>query len=110
MLTFAACPQCGVDLPSTSSACACGWLRRPARPATSDVPCAHENCPCDAILRLKLSTGWANLCREHYERHVRAEAKAWCVLMRLTDREAQRDYVLQHWPAQLRKIPRLEDI
>jgi hypothetical protein len=109
MLIFAACPQCGVDLPEDSSACACGWRRRPAAKSHHKlVPCAHEGCPTEALIRIQTPTGWANLCRVHYEQHWSTQALAWCVKMHLTDRQAQREYCLQHFPP-LRKLPKLAD-
>lgn len=33
------------------------------------VPCAHETCSIPAKCRIRLPTGWANLCLPHYQRH-----------------------------------------
>lgn len=42
------------------------------------VPCVHESCASDAILSQRLPTGWANLCRHHYEFHHQRQADAFC--------------------------------
>lgn len=51
------------------------------------VACAHTNCPHAAIVRLQLKTGWASLCRGHYEFHVQQEANEFCARSGLVTRE-----------------------
>jgi len=92
---FNQCPKCQIDLPDGATGCACGWRKRgskPDRPARESVPCAHQDCPREAILSKRLAAGWANLCRGHYEHHVQLEADEFCRASGLTTRPKQYAY------------------
>lgn len=67
------CGDCDRPLPQSAKACKCGWKLPNAGPL--HCPCAHETCPTPAIVKLKTTTGWANLCEPHYEAHFTAHAK-----------------------------------
>jgi hypothetical protein len=56
------------------------------------VQCAHGGCPTDATIRLKLRTGWADLCRHHYEFHIQQEADEFNRAHEFTTREEQREF------------------
>jgi hypothetical protein len=65
-------------------------------PATrSHIQCAHDLCAHSAILRLKLPTGWANLCRHHYDFHAQREADKFCAENGLITLEQKRAFCLQ---------------
>jgi len=67
-----------------------------AKPEVSPpVPCAHDLCPHNAILRLKLEHGWANLCRKHYEFHAQRAAKEFCAKNGLESVEQMRTYCME---------------
>jgi hypothetical protein len=38
------------------------------------VPCAHETCDLKAMVRVRTSTGWANLCVPHYSMQNESQA------------------------------------
>ena len=42
------------------------------------IPCAWHACSYPAVCRLKLPTGWANLCSSHYDSHWRDVARDYC--------------------------------
>ena len=75
---FSQCPRCGADLATRgATSCPCGWKKRANKPEIAEhisVDCAHAGCPHEAILSMYLKTGWANLCRAHYEHHVQLAA------------------------------------
>lgn len=67
------CPRCNEPL-INAGYCRCGWRARirPERQAVAApeyVPCAHDGCRESALCRIKMPTGWANLCMPHYEQH-----------------------------------------
>ena len=73
------CPRCSQDLLWGEISCKCGWRKRAARGEGRRIPrepvaCAHEGCPDDATIRLTTRTGWANVCRAHYDAHWGREA------------------------------------
>ena len=41
--------------------------------------CAYAGCDTTPIVRQKLSTGWANLCRKHYDAQAQERADAYCL-------------------------------
>lgn len=57
------------------------------------VPCAHSHCPNFAVLSVKQKTGWANLCRNHYELLISAEAREFCQTRGLTTRQKQLEFI-----------------
>jgi len=61
-------------------------------PAPS-VPCAHDICTTPAITRQHLPSGWANLCRKHYEQHHQAHANDFCSEHRLTTAEDKQAWI-----------------
>lgn len=77
------CPRCSEDLPWGATSCKCGWKQRKrgeGKQIAKRVPvqCAYDACPDDATIRIKTSTGLANLCRGHYDAHWQREADAYC--------------------------------
>lgn len=93
---FNQCPKCSVDLPDGASTCACGWRKRGTRaalPARKPVQCAHEGCPTDATLALRMPTGWANLCRGHAECHWQREADEFVQRMGLDTLQKKRQFI-----------------
>src|SRR5882672_8142139 len=68
------CPKCRHYMRDDAQVHSCGW--------TSAVPlavqCAHEGCLEPAIIRAKLPTGWANLCKACDLFHVQKEANKFC--------------------------------
>lgn len=95
---FNQCPDCSVDLPSGAMKCACGWRKRVSkaeRPRREPIPCAHDGCAHDSILSLKLRTGWANLCRGHYEHHIQLAADKFNREHGLDTREKQRAFIME---------------
>jgi len=48
------------------------------REVAPSVPCAHDVCTDPAIIRQKLASGWANLCRHHHDFHHLRQAQAFC--------------------------------
>jgi hypothetical protein len=57
------------------------------------VPCAHTGCPHPAIVRAKLKTGWAFLCKAHDLFHNQQEADEFCRENGLTTRAAQMAFI-----------------
>ena len=78
-----------------------------------DIPCAHDACPHFAILSVKTSTGWANLCRSHYLSRLNAEAREYCRVHNLTTRDTQVAFMgemLKNFgKAKLERIPGEDD-
>ena len=74
------CPRCKTSIPDTARNCSCGWRKRgnvtDAYETSPVVDCAHANCSAPAICRIKTKTGWANVCKNHYDRHYADEAHA----------------------------------
>lgn len=57
------------------------------------VPCAHTDCSDPAILRRKLRTGWANLCKKHDLFHAQLEANEFCESRGLFTREQKMAWI-----------------
>ncbi len=57
--------------------------------------CAHDLCNGNAIYRIKLPTGWGNVCRKHYDFHAQQEANKFCADSGLDAFEKKRSYCLQ---------------
>lgn len=55
--------------------------------------CAHDACPEPAIVKVMRPTGWTNLCRGHYERHISREAADFVDGLGLDTRDQQREYI-----------------
>jgi hypothetical protein len=71
------CPECKTQLGLRAAYCGCGWRKTaPKREYSQDAscPCAHEGCGIAAMAKVKVKTGWANLCWSHYDEHYRIEA------------------------------------
>ena len=92
------CPECKNELGSTAYYCPCGWQKRKSNPFVNvarAVVCAHEDCRTPAILRIKVPTGWANLCDAHYDQHFLNQGKATCERLGLDTVAKQRAYFLE---------------
>lgn len=109
------CPRCNEPLFSPSS-CRCGWRarvrneRNTSVTAPEYVPCAHEGCRESARCRIKVPTGWANLCLPHYEQHFARIGDAAMTeygLDKLQDetRAEWKKRVFAHWKALAKKAP-----
>lgn len=59
------------------------------------VPCAHTDCAEPATIRVKLSTGWANLCKKHDLFHNQLEANEFCERNGLFTREQKIAWILK---------------
>lgn len=63
--------------------------------------CAHDSCGEAATMRLRAfndpAREWLNLCRAHYDFHVRAGAELANKRLGLDTVEKQREYVLQRY-------------
>lgn len=75
---MAECPRCDSPLARFATACACGWRAR-AKKETDEkpretFPCAHDGCALPAACKIKVVTGWANLCLPHYQMHFEKQA------------------------------------
>lgn len=89
------CPRCSDDLKWGATSCHCGWKKRKrgeerGLPPRVPVQCAHYDCPDDATIRVRTATGWANLCRGHYDLHWQREADAFCKAAGLNTIEQKR--------------------
>lgn len=66
------CIQCSNELGSRATYCECGW-RKSAPRFTEEtnrfIQCAHETCGTSALHKIKVSTGYANVCQFHYDEH-----------------------------------------
>jgi len=74
------CPKCHSEI-ADATYCGCGWKRRKeAKQAEVEllVECAHFSCLQRAKVKIKTTTGWANLCIPHYEEHFRMKAVVTC--------------------------------
>jgi hypothetical protein len=96
------CPRCSDDLKWGATSCHCGWKKRKrgeerGLPPRVPVQCAHEDCPDDATIRIKTPTGWANLCRGHYDAYYARVARSWCVERGLNTVEQMRAYIRERF-------------
>jgi hypothetical protein len=57
------------------------------------IDCAHTQCPYPGDVDLKLKTGWAHLCKSHYEFHIQQQADDFCKANDLTTRAAQLAFI-----------------
>lgn len=57
------------------------------------VRCAHDICDSPAIVRIKLDTGLANLCRTHYDSHAQRAADAFCRSQQLETTEQKQTWL-----------------
>tara|TARA_R110000868_G_C10934434_1_gene766600 strand:+ start:1360 stop:1722 length:363 start_codon:yes stop_codon:yes gene_type:complete len=99
------CPECKTQLGLRATYCGCGWRKaapkREYSQEASNTPCAHEGCGIAAMAKIKVKTGWASLCWQHYDEHFRVEALAsldkWG-MARLADEETS------EWVARMRQF------
>jgi len=96
---FNQCPKCSVDLPDGATSCTCGWRKRGTarleRARRVPIPCAHDGCEYESMLSLRLRTGWANLCRAHYEHHIQLGADKFNRELSLDTREKRRAFIME---------------
>lgn len=74
---MAECPRCESPLAKFAVACVCGWRARAKKDEEKPrekYPCAHDGCALPAACKIKVITGWANLCLPHYQRHFEIQA------------------------------------
>lgn len=62
------CPDCGSSLGKGAYKCRCGWKATEQGPALQHIACCYADCGISALVRVRTSTGWANVCLEHYPR------------------------------------------
>jgi hypothetical protein len=79
---MAQCPKCDQEI-GKSTYCGCGWRgRRQVADNPQDlhanafVDCAHQECRLPAMCKIHTKTGWASLCKKHYDQHFADEAHA----------------------------------
>lgn len=76
--TFDQCPKCQASLGENATYCGCGWKK--LKPKFDEyqrdelVRCAHDVCGIAAMCKIQTSTGWANLCWQHYDAHFSQQA------------------------------------
>lgn len=95
------CPRCQAPLKvNGATSCECGWKKRARAGRVEKEPvwvsCAHMACSYRADVSLKTPTGWANLCRRHYDEKMGAEARAYTASLGLKSREDCIAYVRSH--------------
>lgn len=52
--------------------------RNKAATAGERISCAYDLCQDRAIARLNTNTGWANLCKRHYDFRAEADSEVFC--------------------------------
>lgn len=79
---MAECPKCGSEI-GRATYCGCGWRGRKQvvdnsqdLHANAFVDCAHQECRLPAMCKIQTKTGWASLCKKHYDQHFADEAHA----------------------------------
>lgn len=92
------CPRCSDDLKWGATSCHCGWKKRKrgeerGLPPRVPVQCAYDGCTTDATIRVMTVTGWANLCRSHYDAHHGRMARSWCAERGLGTVSQMRAYI-----------------
>ena len=90
------CPKCHAEI-SDATYCGCGW-KKPKAKAVAEEPellaeCAYTACQTRAKVKIKVTTGWANLCIHHYEEHYRLKALETCKTLGLHTTEQRRAWV-----------------
>lgn len=48
------------------------------RPASDSVSCAYDLCALPALACMRKPTGWANVCRMHYDFEAEREGELFC--------------------------------
>ena len=90
------CPQCKATLHDGAKYCGCGWKGRGPKPSDEPellIECAHEACQNRAKVKIRVPTGWANLCMAHYDSHFLMKANATCQELGLHTTEQKREWV-----------------
>lgn len=93
------CVKCGAEIGS-SSYCGCGWKRQGKGAGISverRCECAYAGCLHDAVLKVKTSTGWANLCHDHSRIYHHAKAEKYCNELGLDTREKRMAWLRKNW-------------
>ena len=91
------CPKCHYEIADHAKYCGCGWKKpNPFEQLPAyRVHCAHADCAAPAICRIKVPTGWANLCDAHYDQHFLNQGNATCDRLGLDTPAKKRQYVLE---------------
>lgn len=71
------CPDCKRRIADIAESCRCGWTKGNVKEGRF-VHCAKEDCPNCAVAKVRLPTGWANFCPQHYEAHFAEQARIFC--------------------------------
>jgi hypothetical protein len=80
-MTDRLCPECGSTLGAKARYCGCGWGRKKKNEEPPDprrIVCCHESCGRDSVVKIHTRTGWANVCKEHYDLHFQNQADTYC--------------------------------
>ena len=73
------CPKCRSEI-NNGRYCGCGWKKRADTSeqyhADAHVLCSSKGCKTSALYKILKTTGFANLCQQHYDAHFTEQASS----------------------------------